>query len=66
MTRIRVCGTVDSALAREIDLEHEARIRQAKQLGSYKVPNYSDTLEALLKGGLRDGRKVGLVRDRRP
>ena len=27
MTRIRVCGTVDSALAREIDLEHKERLR---------------------------------------
>jgi hypothetical protein len=51
MTRIRVCGTVDSALAREIDLEHEERKRLSQKQG-LNEPSYSDTLQVLLKKGL--------------
>ena len=51
MTRIRVCGTVDSAIARELDLEHAERERLAKSHGG-KVPTQSDTLQDVLKKGL--------------
>jgi hypothetical protein len=51
MTRIRVCGTVDSALAREIDLEHKERLRLSHMQG-LEAPSYSDTLQVLLKKGL--------------
>ena len=51
MTRIRVCGTVDSALAREIDLEYEERKRLSHKLGE-EEPSYSDVLQVLLKKGL--------------
>lgn len=51
MTRIRVCGTVDSALAREIDLEHKERLRLSHKQG-VEEPSYSDTLQVLLKKGL--------------
>jgi hypothetical protein len=51
MTRIRVCGMVDSALAREIDLEFEAQKNLCRKLGE-ETPSYSDILQALLKMGL--------------
>jgi hypothetical protein len=46
-----VSGTVDKALALQIDLEHAARILLALQEGK-KEPCYSETLEELLKKGL--------------
>jgi hypothetical protein len=51
MTRIRVCGTVDSAIARELDLEHAERERAARKYGG-KIPTQSDTLQDILKKGL--------------
>jgi hypothetical protein len=51
MTRIRVSGTVDSAIAIQVDLEHDARVLLAKQEGR-KEPCYSATIEDLLKKGL--------------
>ena len=50
MTRIRVCGTVDSALAREIDLEHEERIRLSHKQG-LEEPSYSDTFAGAFEEG---------------
>lgn len=54
MTRIRVCGTVDSDLAIQVDLEHKERKRQACR--AFKTePTFSDTFEDLLKIGLARG-----------
>ncbi len=51
MTRIRVCGTVDSAIARDLDPEHAERESLAKRQGS-KIPTQSDTLQDVIKKGL--------------
>ncbi len=51
MTRIRVAGTVDIALAKQLDLEHQERKRKAAEAGA-DAPDYSDTLELIIKKGL--------------
>ncbi len=51
MTRIRVAGTVDVAVALDLDKEIEAQQKQAATKGA-ETPTKSDVLQDVMKKGL--------------
>ncbi len=51
MARTRICGTVDADVAFQVTLEHRNRTRRARLAGD-KQPNFSRTLEDVLKKGI--------------
>ncbi len=51
MTRIRVAGTVDVAVALDLDKEVEAQQKQAATSG-VETPTKSDVLQDVMKKGL--------------
>ncbi len=51
MTRIRVAGTVDVAVALDLDKEVEAQQKQAATSG-VETPTTSDVLQDVMKKGL--------------
>ena len=59
MTRIRVCGTVDSAVAVEFDLTVKEVQAQAQKSNS-PVPTQSDLLQEVIKKGLTQIRKQNI------